>query len=145
MSEPAYGTPPPEPAASRPGATPQPDLYSEAPAVRPSGAPSPVSGGVPDRAKVEAKLRKQAEKNLRRRAAFRAHLVTYLIVNAALFSIWLVIAIAVGHGAWFPWFVFPALGWGVGLGIHGWATYSGDPVSEANIQAEMRRITGNQP
>jgi hypothetical protein len=99
--------------------------------------------GPPDRTagewSVEERLRQQAVRNLRRRAAFRIHLLVYVLVNALLFAIWLTLGITVG--VWFPWFVFPLLGWGVGIGIHGWTAYRGDELSEERIRAEMRRIT----
>jgi hypothetical protein len=89
---------------------------------------------------VEDRLRAQAVRNLRKRAEFRTHLVAYALVNTMIVAIWLVIAI--GSGAWFPWFVFPMFGWGIGLGTHAWAAYRGDEINEARIRAEMRRIAG---
>jgi hypothetical protein len=45
-------------------------------------------------------------------------------------------------GAWYPWFIYPLLGWGIGLGAHAWQTYRGDELSEDRIREEMRRISG---
>ncbi len=50
--------------------------------------------------------------------AFQVHASVWFAVNALLFVIWLV------TGAGFPWFLFPALGWGVGLAAHATATYT---------------------
>jgi hypothetical protein len=87
---------------------------------------------------VEERLRNQAIRNLKRRAAFRVHLLVYVLVNLLLMGIWLVGAI-VSH-EWAPWFLFPMLGWGIGLGIQAWTTYRGDELSEDRIRAEMARI-----
>jgi 2TM domain len=89
---------------------------------------------------VEQKLRQQAVINLRRRAAFRIHFLVYALVNVFLVVIWG--SSAVVSGVWFPWFLFPVFGWGIGLGVHAWTTYRGDELSEDRIRAEMNRIIG---
>lgn len=48
---------------------------------------------------------------------FRAHLSSYLGGMALLFGIWL--AIGITAGAWYPWFIWPALGWGIGVAANG--------------------------
>ena len=57
-----------------------------------------------------------AEQRARRRLAaekgFYVHLAIYVIVISGLF----VINALTGHGRW--WFVWPAIGWGIGLTIH---------------------------
>ena len=85
-------------------------------------------------------VRALALRRLKTKSEFRSHLVSYLIVNGAITAIWLVIAIT--SGAWFPWFVFPILGWGIGLAFHAWAAYGPPPAvpTEAQISAEMGRI-----
>ena len=90
---------------------------------------------------VEERLREQAVKNLRRRAAFRVHLLVYALVNLLLLVTWVTVAVAAG--AWFPWFVFPLFGWGIGLGVHAWTTFRGDELSEERIRDEMNRIMGH--
>jgi len=47
------------------------------------------------------------------RAAFQIHLAVYLAVNAMLVVVWALTW--TGH----PWFVYPLLGWGIGLVAHG--------------------------
>ena len=85
-------------------------------------------------------LRTLALKRLKTKGEFRAHLVSYLIVNAGITGVWLVVAITTG--AWFPWFLFPILGWGIGLAFHAWAAYGPVPSAptEAQISQEMNRI-----
>lgn len=58
-----------------------------------------------------------------RERIFQIHATTWLTVNVLLFVIWLV------TGAGFPWFLFPALGWGVPLAIHAVLTF-GNPGRE---------------
>jgi hypothetical protein len=85
-------------------------------------------------------LKALALKRLKTKREFRQHVVSYAIVNTGLAGIWLVTALQTG--AWFPWFVFPVLGWGIGLGFHAWAAYGPPPAppTQAEIQAEMNRI-----
>lgn len=77
--------------------------------------------------------------NLKRRQGFRTHLIVYLAVNVALWTIWFVIA-AVADAGWFPWAIFPTLGWGIGLAIHAWDTYGRKPITEDQVQHEIERL-----
>ena len=61
----------------------------------------------------EAALRRKATRRADAKLAFRYHLIIYLLVNAGL----AVINVATGPQP--LWFLWPALGWGVGLAIHG--------------------------
>lgn len=83
-------------------------------------------------------LRREATKSLQRKQEFRTHAVVFALVNLMLVVIWLVTAAAAG--SWFPWFVFPLFGWGIGLGSHAWATYGTQPMTEERIAAEMERL-----
>lgn len=47
------------------------------------------------------------------RSTMASELRSYLVVMALLVAIWL--AVGVAAGAWYPWPIWPALGWGVGL------------------------------
>ena len=49
----------------------------------------------------------------RARAGFIGHATTFLGVQAFLFGVWLFVA-----GGGFPWFLFPFLGWGIGVASH---------------------------
>jgi len=76
----------------------------------------------------------------RGRAAFRIHLASYLLVNGLMVATWAVVWMTTGF--WYPWWVFCAFGWGIGVGIHGYVTYRGDELSQERIRAEMNRIAG---
>ena len=55
---------------------------------------------------------KQLHELARRRVEFRTHLIVYLIINAALWTIWYF------TGSHYPWPVWPMVGWGIGLLFH---------------------------
>ncbi len=55
---------------------------------------------------------KRAEKRVKARLGFFWHLAAYLVVNGFLFLIWLF------TGLGYPWFIWPVLGWGIGLFFH---------------------------
>lgn len=58
----------------------------------------------------------RARRRLGAEKSFYVHLATYVIVISALF-----INVLTGHGKW--WFVWPAIGWGIGLTIHALSTF----------------------
>jgi Domain of unknown function (DUF1707)/2TM domain len=47
------------------------------------------------------------------RESFRPRVATYVRVMALLVGIWLILGITAG--AWYPWPIWPALGWGIAL------------------------------
>ncbi len=83
----------------------------------------------------------------RKRASFRSHLVSYLIVNAFLWAIWFFT-----HQHYYsndfdylPWPVWPMLGWGVGLAFHYASAYifPGVNLVENEYEKLKRRQTGD--
>jgi uncharacterized membrane protein len=83
----------------------------------------------------EDELREKAVTRLRKKREFGAHLLSYILVNAFLVTIWAV------TGAGFPWPVFPLLGWGIGLVFHAWDVYRDEP-TEDQIRREITRLQG---
>lgn len=81
-------------------------------------------------------LREQAIQVVKKKRAFRAHLFTYVCVNAFLVTIW-----AVAGGGFF-WPVFPIVGWGIGVAANAWDTYGRKPISEDEIRRESQRLAG---
>ncbi len=63
----------------------------------------------------------------------RNHVVIYCIVNTLLVVIW-----AASGGGYF-WPIWSIAGWGVGLAAHAWQVFGERPISEADIDEEMRR------
>lgn len=66
-------------------------------------------------------------KQAKERVGFRVHLRSYLIVNAGLWLIYLLTNVSALAGGtnrfFFPWPLFPMLGWGIGLVSHYMAVY----------------------
>ena len=83
------------------------------------------------------------ERLARRRAGTKMgwyiHASVYLLVNL------LLVALSVGSGR--HWAVFPALGWGIGLAIHGMVVLflaGGSNLHERMVQAERDRLAAAQ-
>ena len=70
-----------------------------------------------NRFECRCKRRTRARRRLVAEKGFYVHLVTYVAVISGLF----IINALTGSGRW--WFVWPAIGWGVGLAVHALATF----------------------
>ena len=60
----------------------------------------------------ESASAERARRRLVSEKGFYVHLVTYVLVIAGLF----IINVLTGNGRW--WFVWPAVGWGIGIAVH---------------------------
>lgn len=69
-----------------------------------------------DRAVARTRSERREARARTARACFRAHAIPYAIVNLGLFGIWL--ATSLDAGGTHPWFLYPLLGWGLGLLAH---------------------------
>jgi uncharacterized membrane protein YecN with MAPEG domain len=76
--------------------------------------------------------REQARRRVQAKRDFASHLVVYLVVNAMLVGIW-----AVTGGYFWPAWVMGL--WGVGLVLHAWDAFWKRPVTEADVDRELRR------
>lgn len=63
-----------------------------------------------------------------RRGTILPHLIPYLSICAMLFVIWLL------SGSNHPWFLYPVMGWGIGMASHVAAVY---PTSGVTFEAEL--------
>ena len=54
----------------------------------------------------------------RRRASFKYHLFSYLLVNTFLWILWFISSGRNTYASAFPWPLYPMLGWGIGLFSH---------------------------
>ena len=88
----------------------------------------------------EETLRELAVVRLKKRRDFKTHLAVYVLVNSAIWGIWLVIGLTSGGGNWWPWPIFPTLGWGIGLALNAWDVYVRRPITEADVEREVRRL-----
>lgn len=84
------------------------------------------------------------------RTGFKIHLVIYVIVNAFLAGIYFVTRAGFGGatfepGADFYWPIWPLMGWGVGLAIHGFVVYAGGLNWERQEEQRLRAKYGRSP
>jgi len=94
-----------------------------------------------DGAEVEAGTstvseREQARLRLQSRADFGTHIVAYVVINAFLVGIWAF----TGAGYFWPAWVLGI--WGAGLVLHAWDAFVHRPITEADVDAELRRHPG---
>jgi hypothetical protein len=83
---------------------------------------------------VDADTRREAAiKRLEAKRGFSVHAAIYVIVNILLVVVWAFTA----RGYFWP--IWPILGWGVAVAIHGWMTYFQKPISEDEIRREMEK------
>src|SRR4051794_30640061 len=80
--------------------------------------------------------RAAARKRLEERRGFVPHLIVYLVVNTGLVFVWVMTG---GDG--FFWPAFPILFWGVGILMHAWNAFFSRPVTEADVDREVERLT----
>ena len=86
-----------------------------------------VAEAPPDTERTRIRSRLQARRD------FGSHLAAYVVFNGCLIAIW---ALTGGGYFWPAW----VLGiWGAGLLLHAWETFGHRPITEADIDAEMRR------
>jgi hypothetical protein len=82
-----------------------------------------------------AELRERAEKSLKLKSEFRAHLLAYVLVNSFFVVIWAI------TGSGFFWPVLPMAGWGIGLAFHAREAYGRTYPTEDEIRQEMERLS----
>lgn len=79
--------------------------------------------------------RELARKHLQEQRDFRGHLGTYLIVNAMVWSIWLI------GGQGYPWPIWVTIPWGIGMVAHAIAVYRpAHPITDDEIDREVERM-----
>jgi 2TM domain len=77
--------------------------------------------------------REAARKQVQARRDFGSHLVAYVVINAFLVAVWAI------TGAGYFWPAWVIAGWGIGLVLHAWDVFWRKPVTEADIDNELRR------
>ena len=60
----------------------------------------------------DEQIEKLARKRVEERVGFLAHVAVYVLVNTGIIITWRL------TGASYPWFIWPLVGWGAGLGAH---------------------------
>ena len=87
-------------------------------------------------ATTDVEERQAVRTRLEARRDFGSHLVAYLVVNALLVVVWFM----TGGGYFWPAWVIGC--WGAGLILHAWDVYFRRSVTEADVDAELRRRAG---
>jgi hypothetical protein len=92
---------------------------------------------------------RQAERRVRAKLGFYWHFASYLIVNGLLIVIYLLTTLGAG-GLYYPWFVWPMMGWGIGLlfhflGVFAFGTMDSQSNRQKMIMEEMRRMGASYP
>jgi hypothetical protein len=83
----------------------------------------------------DAELHRLAMRRADMKLGFRSHVFVYAIVNAGLAAI----NLATSPG--YLWFVWPLIGWGIGLAAHAAAVYlDGEHIRERMIAEEYERL-----
>jgi len=85
-------------------------------------------------------IESRARRRVGMKLGFYTHALVYVLVNVGLFAI----SSVSGRGNWHVW---PLLGWGLGLAIHGLVTFiglSGEGVRERMLEHEIERLR-NKP
>jgi 2TM domain len=84
--------------------------------------------------------RAQAMERLKAKRSFGRHVLIYAIVIGFLVVIWAL----TDFGGYF-WPIWPALAWGVALGVHAWTVFGQRPITDADIDHELRRNRRPEP
>jgi 2TM domain len=95
--------------------------------LSPKRVPAPVDHS-PD-----APERERARRRLEARRKFRGDIAAWVVINAVLVIIWL----ATDRGDFWPAWVMGI--WGAFLLLQGWDVYLRRPITDADVEAELRR------
>ena len=77
---------------------------------------------------------REARKILRRRAFWLHAARSTAATNVAIFLVWVMV------GGGYPWFVFPIIGWGIGLAAHAAAAFLMVSTQDLVLEREQRRL-----
>lgn len=86
-----------------------------------------------DSEQVHSAQFEETRRRLEKQRKFRGDLVAYVVINALLIVVWAV----TGFGYFWPGWVLG--GWGAMLVLDGWNTFYRRPVTESDVEEEMRR------
>ena len=85
---------------------------------------------------TEEELRRKARKRAKAKTSFYIHLIVYIVVNILLVSIWYFTSDSSG----LPWFIFPLVGWGIALVIHGVVAFHGSSLEDMEDRMTEREL-----
>ncbi len=81
-----------------------------------------------------AAFREREARRILRRRAWWLHGAVYLATNFSLFWIWVL------TGGGHPWFLYPILGWGIGLAAHAASAFLLASPQDLVLEREQRRL-----
>jgi hypothetical protein len=81
-----------------------------------------------------AAFREREARQILKRRTFYLHLCVYLAVQVMLIAIWALV------GGGFPWFLFPLMGWGIGIVAHGASAFLLAHPDDIVLQREQKRM-----
>jgi hypothetical protein len=76
----------------------------------------------------------EARKRVAARRDFGSHAVAFFVINGFVVLIWAV----TGAGYFWPAWLMGV--WGIGFAMHAWDVFLRKPVTDADVEAEWRRI-----
>jgi hypothetical protein len=82
---------------------------------------------------TELDARTAARKRIEARRALASHAIVYLVVNTFLVAVWWF------TGAGYFWPAWVIGGWGIGLALNAWDVMFRRPITDEEIDREMRR------
>lgn len=83
---------------------------------------------------TDEELRRKAQQRAEEKVSFFIHLSVYIMVNLLLIVIWYI------NGMGFPWFVFPLVGWGIGVTAHGVGAFAGGSFVDKMAEKEYEKL-----
>ena len=85
---------------------------------------------------METNIEELARKRVEARTGLAVHLSMYVVMNVGLALIWYL------TGAGYPWFVWPMLGWGIGILAHAISFWvgPGSDVERRAVERETERL-----
>jgi protein-S-isoprenylcysteine O-methyltransferase Ste14 len=94
---------------------------------------SPHTGPGSEHAGEVVGEREAARRRVQAKREFAWNIVAYAVVNIFLVGVWAI------SGAGYFWPAWVICGWGVAVVLHGWHVFLRPPVTDADIDAELRR------
>jgi hypothetical protein len=80
--------------------------------------------------------REAVRKRLEAQRKFASDVVAYIVINGFLIAVWAF------TGAGYFWPAWVLAGWGAALVLHAWDAFARRPITEADVDAELRRRRG---
>lgn len=87
---------------------------------------------------ARAAFREQEARQILRRRVFWLHFSIYVSTNTSLVVIWAL------TGGGYPWFLFPIMGWGIGLVAHAVVAFLLSDPEQIVLQREQKRLAQDQ-